>query len=229
MKFELNKIYNIDCMEAFLKMPDNSVDMILTDIPYGEVNRYGNEDVDNNDIRQFHKGKADMVTFNVAEFVKQCARVCSGNVYIFCGTEQVSEIRRTFVELGLSTRHCVWEKTNPSPTNGQYMWLSNIENCIYAKKSGSVHNEFCKGAVWRYPTTKSDIHPTQKPIKLFRYLINASSNESMTILDPCIGSGTTAIACMDMGRNFIGFELDKEYFDLANERIQAEQSQIRMF
>jgi DNA modification methylase len=210
---ELNKIYNEDCLEGMKRIPDKSVDMILTDIPYDVVSRKSNG------LRKLDKENADIITFDLQDFLYQCNRVCKGNIYIFCSSEQVSEIRETLVSYKLSTRHCVWEKTNPSPMNGQYMWLSSIENCIYAKNKNSVHNEHCKGGVWRFPNGRSKQHPTEKPLKLFQYLVETSSNEGQTVLDPCMGSGTTAIACMNTNRNFIGFELDKIYFEIANDRV----------
>lgn len=66
---------------------------------------------------------------------------------------------------------------------------------------------------------RGSLHPTQKPVALFEYLIRTYTNENETVLDNCMGSGTTAIACMNTKRNFVGFELDKGYFDIANERI----------
>jgi site-specific DNA-methyltransferase (adenine-specific) len=71
---------------------------------------------------------------------------------------------------------------------------------------------------------KDKKHPTQKPVALFEYLICTYTNKGETVLDNCMGSGTTAIACMRTNRNFIGFELDENYFKIANERIQAERS-----
>ncbi|NAM28982.1 site-specific DNA-methyltransferase [Staphylococcus epidermidis] len=73
------------------------------------------------------------------------------------------------------------------------------------------------------------IHPTQKPVALFEYLIKTYTNEGETVLDNCMGSGTTAIACMNTNRNYIGFELDKNYFELANERIKKHDKQIESF
>ena len=67
---------------------------------------------------------------------------------------------------------------------------------------------------------KSKLHPTQKPVALFEYLIKTYTNKGETVLDNCMGSGTTAIACINTNRNYIGFELDKHYCDIANERIQ---------
>ena len=72
-------------------------------------------------------------------------------------------------------------------------------------------------------------HPTQKPVPLLEYLIKTYTNESETVLDNCMGSGTTAVACIKENRNFIGFELDKEYFEKATNRINEEKSIIRLF
>lgn len=140
---------------------------------------------------------------------------------MFCGTEQVSAIRATMVEKGLSTRLCIWEKTNPSPMNGQVIWLSGIECCVYGKKKNATFNEHCKNTVFRFPTVKGKLHPTQKPIDLMKYLIEVSSNENDIVLDPFMGSGSTGVACINTNRSFIGIELDKTYFDIAKERIES--------
>ena len=71
------------------------------------------------------------------------------------------------------------------------------------------------------------VHPTQKPVDLFEYLIKTYTNEGETVLDNCMGSGTTAIACLNTDRNFIGFEMDKEYFDVANERINNHKRELK--
>ena len=211
---ELNVVYNEDCLEGMNRIEDKSVDMILTDIPYNEVNRK------TNGLRKLDKQNADILNFNLQYFLDESIRVCNGSFYIFCGIEQVSFIKKYLVENKLSVRHCIWEKTNPSPMNGQHIWLSSIENCIYAKKPKAIFNEHCKSSVWRFPCGKSKIHPTEKPIKLFEYLIKTSSNEGDVVLDNCMGSGTTAIACMNTNRNYIGFELDKGYYDIILERIK---------
>jgi DNA modification methylase len=213
----------MDCLEGMKAIPDGSVDLVLTDIPYGEVNR------NSNGLRNLDKAAADIVTFDIHELTKTLCAKTKGSVYMFCGTEQVSEIRKTMVEQGLSTRLIIWEKTNPSPMNGEYMWLSGVECCVYGKKSGGTFNLRCKNSVLRYPCGEHDIHPTQKPVDMFRYLIQASSNEGDTVLDPFMGSGTTAVACIKEKRHFIGFELNKEYYDKACLRIDAVKRQLTLF
>ena len=80
-----------------------------------------------------------------------------------------------------------------------------------------------------YPIVRHPFHPTQKPVDLIRYLVRTYTNEGDTVLDNCMGSGTTAIACIKEKRHFVGFELNKEYYEKACKRIQAEQSQLTLF
>jgi DNA modification methylase len=223
MNIELDKIYNCDCLIGMKRIPDGSVDLVLTDIPYNEVNR------ESNGLRNLDKESADVGDFSLTELTKAICDKAKGSVYMFCGINQVSTIRETMTACGLSTRLVIWEKTNPSPMNGDKIWLSGIECCVYGKKSGATFNLHCKNSVLRFPCGKHDIHPTQKPIELFRYLLTASSNEGDTVLDPFMGSGTTAVACIKEHRHFIGFELNKEYFDKAVKRIKREQQQLSLF
>ena len=199
------------------EIPDGSVDMVLTDIPYGEVNRKSSG------LRNLDKGKADIVNFELKEIVSEFIRICNGSIYIFCGTMQISEIMQLFKNDKISTRLGVWEKTNPSPMNGQRLWLSGLEFCVYARKPKSTFNEHCKKALWINAIARSKQHPTEKPTKLMARLIKASSNESDTILDPFMGSGSTGVACVNTKRNFIGIELDQDYFNIAEQRIQDAQ------
>lgn len=207
------ELLNKDCMEVLPYLPDNSIDLILTDIPYGVVNRK------DNGLRKLDKDNADIVTFDLKDLTQTLCNKTKGSIYMFCGTEQVSEIRKTMVEEGLSTRLCIWEKTNPSPMNGQSIWLSGIECFVYGKKKNATFNEHCKNTVFRYPTVHGKLHPTQKPIHLMKYLIEVSSNENDLVLDPFMGSGSTGVACKKLNRNFLGIELNEKYFNIAKERI----------
>ena len=217
------QLHNGDCLELMKNIPDKSIDLVLTDIPYGEVNRKSNG------LRNLDKSNADIVTFNLETLVKLLCDKCKGSIYIFCGTKQVSEIIKQMVKNGLSTRLCIWEKTNPSPMNGQHIWLSGIECCVFGKFKNATFNEHCKNTVFRFPNGKSKIHPTQKPLQLMEYLIKASSNENDLILDPFMGSGSTGVACLNTNRNFIGIELNEEYFNIAKNRIEEVQNDVKLF
>lgn len=209
----MNEIQCGDCIELTKQLPDNHVVLTLTDIPYNVVNR------SSNGIRTFDKEDADTKTFDLDEFLKEVIRVTSGSVYIFCSTEQVSFIRARMIQDELSTRLCILEKTNPSPVNGQFIWLSGLECCVFGKKKKAVFNEHCKNPIWRYPCERNKLHPTQKPLTLFQYLIRTSSNVGDLVFDPCLGSGTTALAAFNEKRNFLGFDINPEYVEIAKKRL----------
>lgn len=138
---------------------------------------------------------------------------------------QISELVRIFKSHKMQVRVCVWHKTNPSPMNGDYIWLSAAEFCIFAKHGGAVYNNHCAHSVWDYPLAvemelRTSIHPTMKPLSLIEYLVKSSSNRGDIIFDPCFGSGTTAVACMLQGRKFVGCELNECYYDAAVQRVK---------
>lgn len=206
-------LHNGDCVEYMKTMDKKSVDLLLTDIPYNEVNRK------DNGLRSLDKGVADSAEFDLDETLKQFMRVTKGSIYVFCGIEQVSHIKKTFRENGLSTRLVVWNKTNPSPMNGDKIWLSSVECCVYGKFPKATFNEHCKGSVLNFPSGRSKIHPTQKPLKLFEKIVEVSSNEGDVVFDPFMGSGTSGVAAKNLNRKFIGCEANDEYFNLAEDRI----------
>ena len=218
----LNEIIHGDCLQVMRNMRDGSVNMILTDIPYGTVTRHGAERAKyGNQLRKIDKGTADIVTFDTLDFAKECARISSGTIYVFCSLKQASDLYDFFLDHGdFMTRQCVWTKTNPSPSNGQHMWLSSIEHCIFAKRRKTKFNAYCKKANWEFPVGRSKVHPTEKPLKLFEYLLESSTDKKDIVLDPCIGSGTTAIASLNTGRYFIGIEKEEQYHKIACERVK---------
>lgn len=225
MELKINSCYNIDCMEGMQIMKEQGIiaDCLLTDIPYDVVNR------NSNGLRNLDKDSADIETFNLDEYLELVYPIVSGVFIIFCGTEQVSQIRKFFADKDCSTRLLIWEKTNPSPMNGDKIYLSGIECAVYAKKSGGTFNGFCKNTVFRYPSGKNEIHPTQKPLALWYELLNDNTNENQLVLDTCMGSFTTAVACHKLSRNFIGFEKDKEFFDKGQERFNDSSAQLSIF
>ena len=208
-----------DCLELMKDIPDGSIDVTLTDIPYGEVNR------NDNGLRNLNKEKADVVTFDLCDFLEETYRTTKGTIIIFCGKEQVSEIHSFFADKQKNhkgtVRQLIWEKTNPSPMNGKYIYLSGIENIVWFKKRGGTFNAHCKNTVFKYPCGKNKYHPTEKNVKLLEEIILDNSNKGDVIFDPCMGSGTTGIACINTGRNFIGMEIDENYFNIAKQRIEV--------
>lgn len=213
---ESNNIYNIDCIKGMEKIENNKVDLILTDIPYNEVNRK------DNGLRNLNKENADVLTFNLRRFLYECYRVCKGTIIIFCGKEQVSIIHKFFAEKQANkkgtVRQLIWNKTNPSPMNGQHIYLSGIENAVWFKKKGSVFNAHCKNTVFEYPCGRNKLHPTEKNHELLKELILDNSNENDIVLDTCAGSGSHLLVASQNNRRFIGFEINEEYHKIAKGR-----------
>ena len=215
----IGKITCADCLDVLRDLPDKCVDLVLTDPPYGGVNRK------TNGLRNLDKGCADIVAFDFNAWLNEIVRICKGSVYIWCGHEQISDIFKKLNTNKFSTRLLIWEKTNPSPMNGDCIWLSGIEPCVYGKRGGATYNGFCQNTVIRANTERETIHATQKPINLFSKLITTSSNENDLVLDCFSGSGTTAVACHNLNRRFICIEKDPEYHAASVKRLEQAQRQ----
>lgn len=205
---------NVDCMEYMKSMAANSVDFTLTDIPYGEVSRKTGTLSQLQSLNTL--GAADATTFDTLSFCKEVLRVTKNICCIFCGREQFSEIFTFFSKQKGTTRPIVWVKSNPVPSNGQYVYLSGVEFAVWFKKAGSkVFNAYCKNPVFTYPipSGKKRIHPTQKHWDLWKEIMLDCSNEGDTVFDPCAGSGVTAWVAKENKRNFVCCELDRDTYD----------------
>ena len=213
------KLLQGDCMELMNNIPNKSIDLVLTDIPYNVVNR------EDNGLRKLDKENADILTFDLINFLEQLYDKAKSTIIIFCGKEQVSTIHSFFNDKqkkGKGTvRQLIWEKSNPSPMNGQHIYLSGVENAIWFKKRGGTFNAHCKNTVFKYPIGRSKLHPTEKNHLLLQELILDNSNENDLILDPCMGSGSTGVVALQNNRNFLGIELNQNYFDIAKSRLEG--------
>ena len=213
------KLLQGDCMELMDNIPNESIDLVLTDIPYNVVNR------EDNGLRKLDKENADVLTFDLINFLEQLYDKAKSTIIIFCGKEQVSTIHSFFnnkQKKGMGTvRQLIWEKSNPSPMNGQHIYLSGVENAIWFKKRGGTFNAHCKNTVFKYPIGRSKLHPTEKNHLLLQELILDNSNENDLILDPCMGSGSTGVVALQNNRNFLGIELNQNYFEIAKNRLEG--------
>jgi DNA modification methylase len=218
-ELKMKRLICDDCMKVMKTMPKDSVDLTLTDIPYGEVSRQ------DNGLVNLDKEDADIVTFDLAEFLTEVYRVTKGTIIIFCGMEQFSKIYEFYSHEHTkegTIRQIVWHKTNPMPLNRQYNYLSATENAVWFRKRGSgVFNAKCKHNVFDLPKGVRNIHPTQKNVKLFEELVLDNSNEGQMVFDPCMGSATTGLVALQNGRNFIGIEKQKKYFEICEKRLDT--------
>ena len=195
----------------------SEITLTITDIPYDGVNRKSNG------LRSLDKGNADIITFDLHEFLNYLYEITSGTIIVFCGQNQLSEIFNYFdiyAKQGKGTvRQLCYVKKNPSPMNGDYIYLSACENAVWFKKRGATFNAHCKKNVFTYPCGRSKIHPTEKNHDLIKELILDNSNENDVVFDPCAGSGSHLLVAEENNRRFVGCELQKEWFDKAKERL----------
>jgi DNA modification methylase len=228
-----NVIYNEDCLTGMARLPDKSVDLIVTDPPY-EMRNHGGGFVKGSHRKAFDEIGAKGLTagFDPAVF-NEMARVMKAlNLYIWCAARQIPVCVAFFAgKLGCALDILIWQKTNPMPLFNN-KWLTDKEYCLYFRKGGYCAPQSYDAAktVFRQPANTKDKklwkHPTIKPLNIIEAIIQNSSKPGDVVLDPFIGSGTTAVAALLNGRRYIGFELDGGYFETAKRRVMEARRQI---
>ena len=206
----INKIICGDCFEIMKKIPDKSIDLILTDPPYG--------------IAYQRKGEPAMIGDygNVLGLVlPEFYRVLKdkGAVYIFTSFKLLADWLHRFQSYFKMHNLLIWDKQRNSGLQMGANYGFRYEMIFYGSKGLHKLNDFCDDVLVFKKVRKRQI-PTQKPIPLIEKLIKMSSNENDLILDPFLGSGTTAVAAKKLKRNFIGIEINPEYCKIAKERIK---------
>ena len=233
---KLNTIYNEDCLEGMKRIPDKSVDMILCDLPYGLTASKWDAVIPNDLLWEQYerviKENGAIVLFGNEPFSSHL-RMSNIKSYRYDwkwdkvrGANFATVNRRPF-----NSFEDIMVFYKKQPTYNPQFWQGKP----YEQKQGYVGEGKQTGLSRKEVVTKSDgrryplsiirfskengLHPTQKPVALFEYLIKTYTNEGETVLDNCMGSGTTAIACINTNRNYIGFELDEDYHKLSEQRI----------
>lgn len=224
IKDVLNTTMLWDTNELIKQLPDKSIDLIVTDPPYAL--QWGWSQF--KDKRKYLKEITDQQQFAwwfSNELLYEFKRVLKlFNWYFFCNKHQVKQYLDFAYENDYTFDILTWHKTNPSPLcNGVY--LPDTEYIIFIKEKGvkvggSYHTK-SKYWVTKVQKNKYD-HPTLKPWFLMERMLINSSNEGDIILDPFMGSGSTAVECLRLHRNFIGFEMEQKYIDITNKRLSEE-------
>jgi len=228
-----NQIIHGDALEELPKLPDNSIDLILTDPPYNistnnQITRNGGKFGRAKNIN-LSFGEWDYSRLVPTDYIDEFARVLKSNgvLCLFYDKLYLGIIGLYLQEkYDFQVRHIgSWIKTNPAPQARKVNWQSSVENFLVAtaNKGSGHHFNYKLGQSPDYFKTSVNyehLHPTQKPVELFSWIIRYWSFEGDTVLDPFIGSGTTAVSALANGRNFIGIEIDKNYVDMAYKRIE---------
>lgn len=243
MEFEINKIYNEDCLIGMNRIPNKSIDAIICDLPYGTTACTWDIIIPFDQLwkqyKRIIKDNGVIVLFGQEPF-SSYLRISNIDWYkydIYWEKERLTNIQQVKRRVG-KTIECIsifYKKQctyNPQMIDYNGPLRSNkVKNGTLGKLTDTNNKKVkeYKDTGKRYPTQlwkfnrdilTSNLHPTQKPLKLMEELVKTFSNEGDLILDNCIGSGTTAIACINTNRNFIGFELDENYYNISINRIQ---------
>ena len=214
---EINKIYCGDCLELMKKIPDKSIDLVLTDPPYG-INVIGGSkivgSIGGSKIVKANK-YPPILNDNIKIDLSDLFRV-SKNQIIFGGN---------YFNLPISKGWIVWDKKKQNNwdddfSDGELAWTS-------FNKPLKIFRYLYMGCL-QEGKREHRVHPTQKPVELIKWILNNYSKENDLILDPFIGSGTTAIACLQTKRNFIGIEIEPKYVEIANKRINEFKKQLTL-
>ncbi len=230
---EDNNIYCGDCYELIKKLPDNSVDLVLTDPPYRIHAESGGGLHNSHDwLRNVHSAGID--EFAPTKLLDNIERITKNfHAYIFCSKDLLREYIEWFEEKALNWEIIILSKANPIPTkNNKY--LPDKEYCFFVRKPNSCyfnnnHRYDAYYTVKRIPVKPSEWgHPTEKDVSTIQDFIVMSTKPGDIILDPFIGSGTTAIACIRTKRQYIGIDIEQKYVDITNQRIKYELMQTKL-
>jgi len=214
---ELNKIYNQDCLIGMKEISDHSVDLIITDPPYGINLTPQRENGKFKNTKVINDNNLDWLPHVVEEYYRILKPNSAG--YIFCNWQNYDKFKQAF-ETKFTIKNCiVWNKDwfgmgNNWRPNHEFIML--VTNGTFKTKSNNKSNII----TCRRVSPQRLTHSCEKPVKLLEEIINESSNEGDLILDSFVGTGSLPIACVNTKRNYIGFELDNTYYKTANERIQ---------
>jgi DNA modification methylase len=224
-KYKLNEIYNEDSYEAIKKIPNKSVDCIYTDIPY--ISTFSGGGTLKHKLGKYIKDEVDSFSKGIDyEILKEFVRIMKNiNCFIWCSKSQLLDIMNFFNKYNVDMNLLTWTKTNPIPF-GSSIWLSDIEYCLHFYKNAGFNIGWeNKRKNYSSPINNNDKklydHPTIKPIECIkRHLLNLT-RENDIVADFFLGSGTTAVACKELGRQYIGFEIDNEYYEIAKKRLNG--------
>ena len=214
-----------DCLEVLKSIPDNSIDLIVTDPPY-LIDAGKSGGAFGTDKRSYHKDVKTLSDGITSQVLDESVRVLKKpNIYLWCNKNQLRQYIDYFEGIGCTTELLTWHKTNPVPACGN-KYLTDTEFILFFRQKGvKVHGSFNTKRTWyATPLNQKDKkiygHPTIKPLEIIENLVINSSLEGGQVLDPFMGSGTTGAACKHLRRNFIGIEIDQNYFATAKERIE---------
>ncbi len=226
------QLYHGDCLEILKSIPDQSVDLVVTDPPYKIVSggcttktratagviQQNTDAVKKGTLFEYNK-----ITFD--EWIPEVFRVLKNNshCYIMINGRNLAELQNECKKAGFIYQNLlVWNKGNLTP-NKWYMNQCEFILMLRKGKAKNINNMGTSTLLNVHNIIGKKSHPTEKPVSLLEILIKNSTSQDEIVLDPFMGTGSAGVACVNTGRYFIGMELDEGYFNIAKERIKQTQ------
>ena len=249
MELEFNKIYGMDCIEGMKFIPDNTVDLVITDPPFAidfKAKRANYNRTASRVLEGYKEISREKYYPFTIEWMKKCHKILkeSGSMYVFSGWNNLKDILNAINKVGFVTvNHIIWKYQFGVVTERKY--VTSHYHCLYICKNdqkrkffpyarfgkqdktsegGKLHYED-KEDVWyikREYWTGQQKTPTKLPAELIKKILMYSSEEGDVVLDPFLGSGQVAVVSKMLGRVYLGFEIVREYFDFAKERLERD-------
>lgn len=213
-----NTVYCAECLKKMKEIDDKSIDLILTDPPYGMEFR------SNYRNKKYDKIENDNNLDWLEEFITEIKRTSKedAHIYVFCSFHKVDIFKQELEKQFKVKNILIWEKNNTGMGDLYGDYAPKYEMIIFCSNGNKKLNGNRIANIIKADKTGNTLHPTEKPLELIKLLITKSSNEDDIILDPFLGSGTTAVACKQLNRNYIGIELSEEYCEIARKRLEQD-------
>lgn len=219
---EMNKIHNEDCISGMKKIESNSIDLVVTDPPYLVKYKTGRRK------DKSHKFTKEILNDDneqlIKDYVKECHRIMKDDtaMYMFCSANKVDFFKQELEKHFTIKNMIIWVKNSHTAGDLQSAFGRKYEIIFLVNKGRSKFNGTRLTDVWEFKRVagKGQLHQNQKPTEMIEQCIEKHSNENDVVFDGFMGSGTTAIAAINTNRNYLGFELDKEYYEIASNRVE---------
>lgn len=219
------KLFLGDCLEVMKKIPDNFVDLVLTDPPYLHVKggckckwlNKGVKDPKSKIVSEMSDfGETEINTF--LDIIKLKMKIF--NTFVFCSKLQIPYYLNWALHNNIQFDVLIWDKCTTGIHSYKF-YSTKYEYIIRLYKKGlyKIEDTSLYQKVQRFKSVQHKLHEAEKPVELLKNILKVSSKENDIVLDPFMGSGTTGVACMNLNRKFIGIEKDEKYFEIAKKRI----------
>ncbi len=216
-----------DCVDAMRKLKDESIDLVVTDPPYKTITGGDSDGANSKRPTGMMKGNRRLFqhqSIKHKDWLAQVYRTLKQGTHFYCFTNSLNlvEILTVAQSVGFKLHNIlVWEKNNCTPS--QY-YMKNCEYVLFMRKGKAKWINDIGGSKTVHKFNNiigGKNHPTEKPVDILSFYIQNSSDIGEILLDPFMGSGSTGVACLNTGRNFIGIELDEKYFEVAKKRLEV--------